>query len=287
MHRNERDKNHFSFSTHFCYPKIYFVSALINIEKENSLLYFPISSIEIGFFFILIAVWAGFLFGGFFYGKLNEDESRRMPIATRLLSSFTLVIAGWAWFAIARGTNVANFATFVAIGMTFGFIGDVFMAKVFAIEPHIIYGMLAFGIGHVIYIIGMGMIALPEHNANFHPMLIIFIWWFIALVLWYLVVFRGSERNTIIYLALPYAILLATTVGVAMTLTLQDASFILVMIGAILFLISDLVLAAQLFNNLHFKYIGDVVWFLYGPGQMLIVFGIILFTVINNLTILP
>lgn len=251
----------------------------------KSILKLPITNIEIGLFFIFLGLWAGFLFGGFFRGKLNEDETRRMPTSTRLLSSLTLVIAAWAWFAITRGTSVANFATLVAIGMTFGFIGDIFMAKLFAIEPHIIYGMLAFGIGHIAYIIGMGMIALPEHGA-YHPTKVTLMWWFIALVLWYLVVFRGSKRNIIVYLALPYAMLLATTVSVAMSLTLLDSSFALVMVGAILFLISDLVLAAQLFNNLHFKYVGDVVWFLYGPGQMLIVFGVILHTIIDNISIL-
>ena len=47
-------------------------------------------------------------------------------------------------------------------------------------------------------------------------------------------------------------------------------------VGAALFLISDLILAAQLFNDLHFRGVGDVVWLTYGPGQMLIVYSVTL-----------
>ena len=36
---------------------------------------------------------------------------------------------------------------------------------------------------------------------------------------------------------------------------------------------SDLILAAQLFNDLSFSLIGDVIWLTYGPGQMLIVYS--------------
>ncbi len=50
-------------------------------------------------------------------------------------------------------------------------------------------------------------------------------------------------------------------------------SFVMVLIGAILFLTSDLILATRLFNNAFFWLIDDVVWLTYGPGQMLIVFG--------------
>jgi len=243
----------------------------------------PLSGVETTLFLLYLLVWAGLLCGGFFFGKPGEDETRRMPLPTRLLSSFTLVTGAWTWFAISQGTSVDVFALWVAIGMTLGFIGDVFMAEVLPVENHVIFGMLAFGIGHIAYIIGMMMITLPAQELLYPAIIMVLMWWSIAVVLWYFVVYRGSKRETVIYLALPYAILLSTTAAVAMNLTFLDITFFPVMIGAILFLISDLVLAAQLFNGLHFKYVGDVVWFLYGPGQMLIVFGVILYTMIDSL----
>jgi hypothetical protein len=56
-------------------------------------------------------------------------------------------------------------------------------------------------------------------------------------------------------------------------LALQQGQFTWLAIGAALFLISDLILAAQLFNDLSFPLIGDVIWLTYGPGQMLIVYS--------------
>lgn len=239
----------------------------------------PISLIEAILFIGTLAIWGILLFGGFFFGTLNKEQTRKMPTRTRLLSSFTLVIAAWMWLVIALGTPIHIFAGWVAIGMSFGFMGDIFMAKVLKIEPHILYGMLAFGIGHIFYIIGTWMVALP-HNVPFPNYPTLIVWWLIAIVLWYLVVYRNSDKSKLVYAALPYALLLASTVGFAMSLTMLDPTFTLVTVGAILFLLSDLLLAAQLFNNLHFKYIGDVVWFLYGPAQMLIVLGVLLYTLI-------
>ena len=61
--------------------------------------------------------------------------------------------------------------------------------------------------------------------------------------------------------------------GAAAGLSLQRPAFWPVALGALLFLISDLILAAQLFNGLRFRLINETVWLTYGPGQMLIVFG--------------
>ena len=83
-------------------------------------------------------------------------------------------------------------------------------------------------------------------------------------------------------MALPYALLLASTAAAATSLALVDTRFLLLALGSILFLLSDLILAAQLFNGLKFASIGDVVWLTYGPGQMLIVFGLILITIVNS-----
>ncbi|MEM9950029.1 MAG: lysoplasmalogenase [Chloroflexota bacterium] len=241
----------------------------------------PVSGVETIVFLIYLGLWAGLLFGGLVWGTLDEEENRRMPLTTRLLSSFVLVIAGWTWFAIGQGTSVASLALWIAIGMTLGFLGDVFMAQVFTVEPYVLYGMGAFGIGHVAYIIGM-MTVLQHHSIELVIVVLVFgLWWAIASILWYYVVFKRSKPSLLVYIALPYALLLASTVAVAMLLTLSNQTYALIWIGAILFLVSDLILAGQLFARLHFRQIGDVVWLLYGPGQMLIVFGVILYTVLS------
>src|SRR5262249_19507935 len=91
---------------------------------------------------------------------------------------------------------------------------------------------------------------------------------------WYVVVFRGQEPAVLHYAALPYALLLASTAGFATGLALQAREFVPSATGAALFLVSDLILAGQLFTRLHFYLINDVVWLTYGPGQMLLVYGV-------------
>jgi hypothetical protein len=213
----------------------------------------------------LLALWAFLLFGGWLIGTYNPAQTHKVATWRRMGSSLTLVIAGWLWL-IGHGGNLA---LWIALGMSFGFLGDLFMAGlVIKGEKSVLGGMTAFGLGHVCYIIGiLGMNAV--NIAVLVGMLLV------AVVLWYLVVYRTAKAITVLhYAALPYALLLASTAGFAGGVALINSAFILMAIGAVLFLISDLILATQLFNGVHFKGIGDVVWLTYGPAQMLIVYAI-------------
>ena len=67
---------------------------------------------------------------------------------------------------------------------------------------------------------------------------------------------------------------LASSAGFATGLALNLSLFIPLALGCALFLLSDLILAAQLFAGLSFPLIGDLVWLTYGPAQMLIVYSI-------------
>lgn len=224
---------------------------------------------------ILLVLWAGLLLGGFALGKRHEDGTRRMPAWTRLASSFVLVIAGWLWLLSARGSGAETFALLVAIGMTFGLVGDLFMAKLIVqSEKHVLGGIGAFGLGHIAYIIafvGFGdAIGVTENRLAAW-----LIWLMIGIIGWYAAVYRGqAERSTLHYAALPYALVLASTAGFATGLALNLSAFAPLALGCALFLLSDLILAARLFNGVHFPLIDDVVWLTYGPAQMLIVYSI-------------
>ena len=227
---------------------------------------------------ILIAftiLWTCLLFGGFLFGTLNADSTRRMPTWTRLTSSFTLVLIAWLWWMFTRESVYGGIAQLFAIGMTFGFLGDLFMAKLIPIGNHVLGGIASFGVGHIVYIFGLIQ---ASNQFNFTDRLIqgisLITWLILALILWYVIVFRASEKSLLHKASLPYAILLATTAGLATGLALQSSAFILTAIGAGLFLLSDLILATELFNGAKWKYIGDVVWLTYGPSQMLIILGI-------------
>lgn len=221
----------------------------------------------------LLAIWAILLFGGFLFGR--GDTTRRMPTWTRITSSFVLVIAAWSWFAFSRGSSVVTFALLIALGMSLGFIGDLFMADLLSDGRSVIGGMVAFGLGHILYISAILTIsnqlglnaALPRWGA-------LIAWLFIGALGWTFVVFRGQRATTLHWAALPYALLLAGTAGFATGLALQAAAFVPLATGAVLFLLSDLILAAELFNSARFPFIGDVIWLTYGPAQALIVYSV-------------
>lgn len=223
--------------------------------------------------YTLLALWAALLFGGFVFGRPTPDHPRRMPLWTRLGSSFVLVVG--AWLLWTQADERAALALAFAVGMTLGFLGDLFMAKVFGGDNHVLGGMLSFGLGHIAYIAGLVLHA-NERSLAYPRWEALLIWWLVALVGWFVVVYLSGTRSLLHYAALPYALLLASTAGFATSFALLDADFTLVAIGAGLFLLSDLILAGQLFERWRFPLLDDVVWLTYGPGQMLIVFGLAL-----------
>lgn len=222
--------------------------------------------------FILAIVWALLLFGGFLFGKPTAKNLRRMPRWTRMASSATLVVAAWLWYGLSRDSAIAGSTLFVALGMTLGFVGDLFLARLLPAPNRVLADILAFGIGHVLYIIAIwGYANVSGLHESWGALGLM---WLLAIVGWYMLVFRGGQGGALKWAALAYAVLLASTAGLALGLAVQTAVFIPLAVGASLFLLSDLILAGQLFNQLSFSLIDDIIWLTYGPGQMLIVYSI-------------
>ena len=235
----------------------------------------PLSAAQSTWLLVLLLLWAALLFGGFLFGAPGSGAGRRMPVWTRMASSATLVLAAWSWYWFSRGSSAAGFAVLVAIGMSCGMAGDLFMAKVLPVSHHTLAGIGAFALGHVAYIaacLSFGNAqGLDAGAARFGAWAA---WLLIGLLGWYLVVFRGQTPTFLQRAALPYSLLLASTAGVATGLALQASSFIPLAVGAGLFLVSDLILAAGLFAGRHFALMDDVIWLTYGPAQMLIVYSV-------------
>lgn len=221
----------------------------------------------------LLVLWAIFLFGGFVFGP--TEANRRMPTWTRMASSATLVIAALSWYVFSRGSTASGYALFIAFGMSLGFLGDLLLAGVLPGGRNVIAGILAFGAGHVFYIVAF--LRFSNEAGLTDPLkrwAALAIWLLIGLVGWYLIVFRGSSPTLVHWIALPYALLLATTAGIATGIAWQDGRFVPLAAGAALFLLSDLILAGEMFSGLSFPLIGDVIWLTYGPAQMLIVYSV-------------
>jgi len=223
----------------------------------------------------LLVVWAVLLFGGAILGKPVADRSRRMPTWMRMGSSLVLVIAAWSWFFLARGSAAEALALPLAVGMSLGFLADLMLAELLPIHEHVMVGMGTFALGHVAYIAG---ILLYGNRVGLNAALLRWgawaVWLLVGLAGWYFVMYRGQRLSLFHKAALPYALLLSSTAGAATGLAVQQPRFIPLALGATLFLLSDLILAAELVNRLRFDFIHDLVWLTYGPGQMLIVYSV-------------
>jgi hypothetical protein len=214
---------------------------------------------------ILIVGWALLLLGSLWLGR--SPTSAGMARWARMGSSLVLVGVGWYGYILADALFSVRYAGFIAAGMTLGFIGDLFMAKVLPAPNRVLGGMAAFGIGHILYIIAIVTYAPVGWIAWI-------LWLGIGALLIYFVVLRG-ERVTLLHrAALVYALLLASTAGVATGLAFQRELFTGLAVGAALFLISDLFIAVDLFKPGRFPFLNHLIWLTYGPGQALIVTSI-------------
>jgi len=226
-------------------------------------------------------VWAILLAGGLWAGYSSLEAGSFLRQWGRLGSSFTLVWAGWVWLANCRGTTAARYALLIAIGMTLGALGDVFMAGLLQsavpLPDPALGGIAAFGLGHVAYItacwVARRRCDLKSPAAWWGSVLA---WQLVGLVSWYFIVYPTGEEKLLIlrWPALVYTLLLACTAGVSMALALQEKRFAILSLGAALFLLSDVVLAWGMFND-PLKYQTLAVWIPYGVGQMMIVYGIV------------
>ena len=198
-----------------------------------------------------------------------------MPAWTRLGSSAVLVVAGFSWALISREYATVRYALLLALGMSLGFAGDLSLAQVLITGRRSqLVGIAAFAAGHLFYIPAIWQLGqqlgLTSGAARLGALLT---WWLLAFWGWFFVVYRGSKGRSLQWIVLPYALLLATTAGVATGLAVQAPVFWPLAAGSALFLVSDMLIGGNWFSGLDFPLIHDLIWLTYGPGQMLIVYS--------------
>jgi uncharacterized membrane protein YhhN len=208
-------------------------------------------------------LWLVLLAWGVFWGQASG----------RIGSSLMLVLLAVSWWSLADAAS-RRLAGPIALGMGLGWIGDLFNAgwlRAIPLPDPTLGGMVAFGLGHVAYMYGFWVVLLGCRplQAGWLWGGVVF-WQCVAVVSWWVIV-RGADRaELLIWPALPYAMLLAGTAGLATVLAAHRGGLWPVAVGAALFLVSDLILAVVLFRG-SFPYQSAAVWLTYGPGQMLIV----------------
>lgn len=217
----------------------------------------------------LLLLWAVLLVSGV---VANQANARLLSVCGRMGSSLVLVVAAWSWVLVARPRRNSPFCLFIAVGMTAGFLGDLLLAEVLPVEKPTPAGMAAFGLGHLAYIAGI-LLLWRRQNRSWLLLQAWMVWMVIGGCCWYVVVYPSTQPAMLRWAALGYVQLLASTAGFATGLALGDRSCWPLALGAGLFFLSDLVLAAQLFRTLDLPLFGSAVWLTYGPAQMLIVYS--------------
>lgn len=228
----------------------------------------------------LWGLWLVLLAGGLIVQQTDLAGSSGWSTFGRMGSSVTLVVAGWLWHALFRGTAAGRYTLLIGIGILLGTIGDFFNAgllhAIIPLPAPELGGIVTFGLGHVAYIIGCldakKRARLTSSTAMWSSILI---WQAISIVCWYFIVYPTEIESAkmVVWPALPYTMLLAGTTGVATGLAVQDRRFVRLAVGAALFLLSDLILAWGMFQG-SFPFRTAAVWIPYGTGQMLIVYAI-------------
>lgn len=241
--------------------------------------------------------WFGLLFGGMIMAGFQQFDKGPFLKATHLASSLALVLAGFCFVSGADDRRVKWPLFLIAVGMFWGFLGDLSNAGVLfgSDELSLMGGIITFAIGHVFY---MSACLILKNRFSLHNAAAwwgsILVWQIISIVGWAVVVLPNTPHTFNHWAALPYSMLLGGTAGMTCGLALQDKRFFLLGLGGALFLASDLVLALQMFR--HDLNIGEILaktfhwqdetgnhffrqvsrnacWLLYGPAQMLIVYS--------------
>ncbi|HET7377890.1 MAG TPA: lysoplasmalogenase [Anaerolineae bacterium] len=208
------------------------------------------------------------LFIGFFSGRTNADRTSRVWPPLKLATSFVLVMAA----LILWLNQSSSAALLIVLGMTFGFSGDLILAGVIHLPHRLIFAILTFGIGHVLYVMAFVQIALMRHlNDPFGGSVFWTLFVIAASVLWVVLIYNPKQPRVLNVGSLIYAWLISVMTGTAAGLALQDARFVWTTIGGGLFLLSDVILGNRELRGNKWFLINDVVWGIYITGQALIV----------------
>ena len=224
---------------------------------------------------VLLLAWAALLIGGWLIDFGGRTARNRIPLAARMAMSALLVLAALVWWLTGTaGTSLAGYGLLIFVGMTFGLVGDLVLAKVIRTPNRVIFGMLAFGVGHLCYI--AAFIGLGRDLGNGSTATLAVSWLVYSLVsvlLWYTLIRQPAKGRALNIGTLVYALLLATMAAAAMALALQDARLAPLALGGLLFIASDMFVGSELMRGTSFRSIGDVIWTTYTVAQMLIVYS--------------
>ena len=183
--------------------------------------------------------------------------------------------------AVTAGSSAAV-APFIIMGLLFGLLGDIWLDLRYVFpekdEPFTYAGFCVFGVGHILYIIGM----LLDYSPTGKPMTVI-----VPILLAAVMSVGNAVLEKPMKLSygrmrpvvMVYGLLLFSTVAVSGALLLdhREPALCCIFIGSVMFAISDLILSGTFFGegkDRPIDIIGNYIFY-YG-GQFLIAYSLVL-----------
>lgn len=212
-------------------------------------------------------------------GQTSADRTHRaVPWLQRSTSAQLAVIAWLFWIFTARGTVLSPAVFLLSTGMSCSFIADLIMAGMIRLPNRVIGGIVVFGLVHGLYITSYLEAWRVTDDIDWTVLLrSLLAWAMVGFILWAAFVRNPAAPRALSAGAAIYTVLVASMVAVAMALAFSQLRFRLLAPGALLFLISDLLLGNHLFRKKNWPYVSEVVWLTYITGQCCMLWALITF----------
>ncbi|MDR1940077.1 MAG: lysoplasmalogenase [Clostridiales bacterium] len=227
---------------------------------------------------IIFAAAAALLLGAFLYFRDDDGSVKALYLKTAVSVLFIAVAV--CGLPVSGGASVAPFFILITLGLTFGLLGDIFLDFKFVdkvnADAHTFAGMSVFAIGHILYIPAViYFFALDASSVLISAAIAL-----AAAAATVVVTVKLMKYNygKFIVPAAVYSFLLMffTAVSAAALIKSSSTEALLLTVGSIAFLLSDVVLSMQYFGGKKGR--GYIVpnHILYYAAQFLIAFTLVI-----------
>lgn len=207
-----------------------------------------------------------------FKRPVEERKNRRLTIPIKAVISLAFVIIVILAF-IFGNYEVKDYYGFILPGIIAAFFGDLTMAYYFKFKNNIITGMKIFSITHLFYILAyLKIISIINKNIIFYIILGGIIFLLIIFMFWKMNIEKNNKYNETFKGAVLYSCWIMVMATTAFLLyRVAGGKWIITFIGAILFMISDSLIAYFYILNQRLKAADLWIWVTYVLAQMAII----------------
>lgn len=187
------------------------------------------------------------------------------------ISALFLAYAGLRVFHYRLSSVLLFFA------MAFCFLGDLILAKIIPVPESFLTGMASFAVGQILYILLFKKVLKEAEQRTrdrifYRSMLVMGV---VLLGVWSCLVIPADADLLLTIAILVYGGLLVTMASYAMQLIVLSNKYLLVGLGGVSFLISDMVIALTSVVGMDIPAKKHVIWFTYTFALMGMIYGLV------------